>query len=452
MSFPRYPEYKDSGVEWLGEIPGHWQLLPLKRDIAFLTSGARGWAEHYSEEGALFLRIGNLTRDGIGLDLSEIQRVEVPEGVEGARTKVQEGDVLFSITAYLGSVAVVPNGLDTAYVSQHVALARLRKALFLPEWVAYVVSSWIGKTYLETQGYGGTKVQLSLEDVANTLITVPPLSEQLLIATFVRHEVAKIDSLMGEQEKLIVLLKEKRQAVISQAVTKGLDLAVPMKDSEIEWLGEVPNNWAVNRLKHLTPQITVGVVVEPSKHYVDDGVPALRSLNVQPGKIKKENLVYISEESNELLIKSRLSAGDIVAVRSGQTGTAAVVPAELDGCNCIDLIIIRKPTEGCERFLCWFFASSAARYQFEGGSDGAIQQHFNIGTAMNLIVTCPPIDAQIEIANYLDQATANIDRLTEAALDVIELLKERRIALISAAVTGKIDVRALVKDEQEDAA
>ena len=116
MIFPRYPDYKDSGIEWLGEVPRHWEVFPLKRDLAFLTSGSRGWADHYSDDGALFIRIGNLTRESIHLDLSDIQRVEVPDGAEGERTKVVAGDVLFSITAYLGSVAVVPDGLETAYV------------------------------------------------------------------------------------------------------------------------------------------------------------------------------------------------------------------------------------------------------------------------------------------------------------------------------------------------
>ena len=112
MSVPRYKSYKDSGVEWLGEVPEHWNVMPFKRDLIFLTSGSRGWADHYSEDGALFIRIGNLTRDSIRLDLSDIQRVSVPAGAEGERTKVQPGDVLFSITAYLGSVAVVPENID----------------------------------------------------------------------------------------------------------------------------------------------------------------------------------------------------------------------------------------------------------------------------------------------------------------------------------------------------
>ncbi|NVZ11441.1 restriction endonuclease subunit S [Allochromatium humboldtianum] len=222
---------KDSGIEWLGEVPAHWEVMPFKRHLIFLTSGSRGWAEHYSDEGALFIRISNLTRDSIQIDLSDIQRVTVPEGAEGERTKVQSGDVLFSITAYLGSVAVVPEELEPAYVSQHVALARLDQQHLLPAWAAYVTLSFIGKTYLETQGYGGTKIQLSLDDVANLVMTLPDTEEQSIIAAFIDHETAKIDALTAEAQTAITLLQERRTALISAAVTGKIDVRGFTSDS-----------------------------------------------------------------------------------------------------------------------------------------------------------------------------------------------------------------------------
>lgn len=215
---------KDSGIEWLGEVPVGWEVVQFKRDLAFLTSGSRGWAEHYADDGALFIRIGNLTRDSIRLDLSDIQRVAVPDGTEGERTKVQSGDVLFSITAYLGSVAIAPQNLEPAYVSQHVALARLGQRYFLPEWVGYVTLSFVGKTYLETQGYGGTKIQLSLDDVANLIMTKPTIEEQSAIVTFLDSETGKIDTLVSEAQQAIGLLKERRSALISAAVTGKIDV------------------------------------------------------------------------------------------------------------------------------------------------------------------------------------------------------------------------------------
>lgn len=215
---------KDSGIEWLGEVPAHWAVLPLKRDLAFLTSGSRGWADHYSDDGAMFIRIGNLTRNSVNLDLSDIQRVDVPGGAEGERTRVVAGDVLLSITAYLGSVAVAPEGLETAYVSQHVALARLHQKKFIPAWVGYVTLSNVGATYLGIQGYGGTKVQLSLDDVASLIVTSPPLAEQSAIVAYLDDQTAKFDALTAEALRAVELLKEHRSALISAAVTGKIDV------------------------------------------------------------------------------------------------------------------------------------------------------------------------------------------------------------------------------------
>ena len=447
MSLPRYPAYKDSGVEWLGEVPEHWDVIEARREIAFLTSGSRGWAEYYSDEGPIFLRIGNLTRDCIHIDLQDIQRVSPPPGVEGDRTQVSAGDVLFSITAYLGSVAVVPQGLERAYVSQHVCLARLLGRRLLPEWLAYSVLSSTGKAYLESESYGGTKVQLSLDDIKSFPLPLPSLEEQRALTKLLDHETAKIDALIAEQQRLIELLQEKRQAVISHAVTKGLNPNAPMKDSGVEWLGEVPEHWEIKALKHITNQVSVGVVVEPSKYYDDEGsVPALRSLNIKDGRVAMADCVYISTDSNEQLSKSRLSAGDIVIVRTGQPGTCAVIPEELDGCNCIDLIFIRRPSTGSSFFLKQYLSSDAARFQYAAGSEGAIQQHFNVKTAAGLIIPWPPEKEQREIADWLQEETSELGRLTADASKSVELLQERRSALISAAVCGQIDIRGLVPE------
>jgi len=215
---------KDSGIEWLGQVPEHWEVIAMKRDLDFITSGSRGWAENYSDEGELFIRITNLTRGSIQLDLSDIQRVAVPAGAEGSRTKVQAGDILFSITAYLGSVAVVPENLESAYVSQHVALARLKQNLLIPEWVGFVALSNVGKTWFETQSYGGTKIQLSLDDVKDLPITVPPIAEQQAIVFRLKTELEKHAALIAEALKAISLLQERRSALISAAVTGQIDV------------------------------------------------------------------------------------------------------------------------------------------------------------------------------------------------------------------------------------
>jgi type I restriction enzyme S subunit len=323
-----------------------------------------------------------------------------------------------------------------------------------PAYWAYVFKSegYISALQAVTEGIRDGKT-ISYDQFGIIGLVLPSLEEQSAIATFLDRETARIDALVTEQEKLIDLLKEKRQAVISRAVTKGLDPQVPMKDSGIAWLGEVPAHWDVVRLKFISPEITVGIVIEPSKYYsLGGGVPALRSLNVRSGKIVQENLVYISEEANDFLEKSRLRKGDLVVVRSGQPGATAVIPEELDGCNCIDLIIIRRPEKDSNEFLCWYLASDPALNQFSEGAGGAIQQHFNIGMAVDLVISRPALAEQYAIARYLEVETRRIDTLILESQKAITLLKERRAALISAAVTGRIDVRDRVAAGATEAA
>ncbi|HXU62082.1 MAG TPA: restriction endonuclease subunit S [Polyangia bacterium] len=316
---------------------------------------------------------------------------------------------------------------------------RSASAAFVHYWT--LTGGYRAQVEAACTGTSASMKNLAQDQFGQFQVALPPIDEQLGIAAFLDRETAKIDALVGEQERLIELLKEKRQAVISHAVTKGLNPSAPMKDSGLGGIGVVPIEWVLHKLKHLTSQLTVGIVVEPSRYYADNGIPALRSLNVRPGAVSLENLVFISEEAHQMHAKSRLNAGDLVAVRSGQPGTATVIPAELEGCNCVDLIIIRRPTGMSAAYLCWYLASEAAKVQFSEGSGGAIQQHFNVSAAGELIVPVPSRQEQDAIVAYLDRMTSRLDGLVREVERAIALLQERRTALISAAVTGQIDVR-----------
>jgi type I restriction enzyme S subunit len=445
MSFPRYPAYKDSGVEWLGEVPEHWDVIEARREIAFLTSGSRGWAEYYSDEGPVFLRIGNLTRDSIHIDLEDIQRVNPPPGAEGDRTQVLSGDVLFSITAYLGSVAVVPQDLERAYVSQHVCLARLAGRRLLPEWLAYSVLSSTGKAYLESESYGGTKVQLSLDDIKSFPLSLPSVDEQRALTSLLDRETAKIDALITEQQRLIKLLQEKRQAVTSHAVTKGLNPDAPMKDSGVEWLGEVPEHWSLERLKHLSPSLTVGIVVNPSEYVSDEGLPFIYGGDIREGEIDWENSRRIAPALSEKQPKTRLRSGDLLMVRVGAPGITAVVPTECEGGNCASVMLIRKGLFSSQ-WLCFALNTRIVRFQVEVVQYGAAQEQFNISHAVNFWLPVPPREEQDCIATILVSEHDKSQGLVLQAQHAVSLLQERRSALISAAVTGQIDVRGLVPE------
>jgi len=370
----------------------------------------------------------------------EDQKVALALSGTSAFKDVRVNDFVISLRSFEGGIE---HSRFAGCVSPAYTVLRPRCQIE-PRYFAYAMKSvgFVSELCSKSDGIRDGKT-IRYEHFASIELPVPSSLEQVSIVAFLDRETGTIDALVAEQERLIALLKEKRQALISHAVTKGLDPNAPMKDSGVAWFGTVPAHWAVTRLKHVSPMVTVGIVIEPAKLYRDEGVPALRSLNVKPGRIQLDNVVRITEESNELHRKSRLSAGDLVAVRTGQPGTTAVVPPALEGCNCVDLIVIRRPQAGDERFLCYYLGSDAAQFQVSGGAEGAIQQHFNVETAANLALPWPSRSEQSRIVEFLDAEIAKLDELAEAASITRSLLSERRSALISAAVTGKIDVRGL---------
>ncbi len=438
MSFPRYPAYKDSGVKWLGEVPEHWDVMPLKRDLDFLTSGSRGWAENYSDEGELFIRITNLTRGSIGLDLTDIQRVAVPDGAEGSRTKVRSGDVLFSITAYLGSVAVVPDALESAYVSQHVALARFHQLRLTSKWVGFVALSVVGQAWFGMKSYGGTKIQLSLDDVRDLPTPVAPVDEQRAIAAFLDRETAKIDELVAEQRRLMELLKEKRQAVISHAVMKGLNPDAPMKPSGIEWLGEVPAHWEFNRIANVFREVGEPGTAE---------LPIL-SVSIHHGvsdkEIAEDELERKVTRSDDRSKYKQVSPGDLVynMMRAWQGGFGTVTVMGMVS----PAYVVARPlkmvkTAYIEHLLRTPQAIEQMRRHSRGVTDFRLRLYWD--EFKNIRVALPPIEETTAICAKISELEERFSAMSAESAESIRLLQERRTALISAAVTGQIDVRAL---------
>ncbi|MEJ6122967.1 restriction endonuclease subunit S [Vibrio sp. 2-Bac 85] len=222
---------KDSGVEWLGKVPEHWEIKKNKYLQDFITSGSRGWAGYYSDEGQLFFRITNLTRDTIEPKLESIKNVQPPLGSEGERSRINNGDLLVSITADLGSVCVADELISGGYVSQHVSLCRPNKSVVNSRWLAYFILSDASKEQLLGAGYGGTKIQLSLEDIRELVVAFPPEVEQTQIASFIDSKLHQFKLLVNKADEQVLLLQERRTALISATVTGKIDVR--------NWHGEV---------------------------------------------------------------------------------------------------------------------------------------------------------------------------------------------------------------------
>jgi type I restriction enzyme S subunit len=253
----------------------------------------------------------------------------------------------------------------------------------------------------------------------------PSLEDQCRIADFLDVETARIDALKaarGKMRELLVLRRKRLVEAVLGLVRDGNDKNM------------VP-------LKYLVEKITVGIVITPARWYVESGgVPALRGLNVRPGVIDTSDLVKISDLGHAENFKSRLEVGDVVVVRTGQAGAAAMVPQDFAGANCIDLILVRPGNQISPRYLEYVLNSSYASGQVAENSVGSIQAHFNVGAMKQLPIPSIPIDRQVEIVAELDEAMAHLESLEEKLDDQDRLLAERRQALITAAVTGQLDV------------
>lgn len=223
---------KPSGVEWLGEIPAHWKNRRLKALTKFVTSGSRGWAEHYSDYGPIFLRIGNISTTSIDLKLDRLQRVSPPPGSEGERTRVIADDILVSITAQMGAVGLVPTGLGEAFVNQHTALVRLLPELTEPRWAAYCLLSPIGKHQINLAMNGGTKVGLTLDDVRSVEIPLPPIEEQREATAHLDQSLQDVERLTAKVVREIDLIREYRTRLIADVVTGQLDVRNVLLDDE----------------------------------------------------------------------------------------------------------------------------------------------------------------------------------------------------------------------------
>ena len=442
MSLPHYEAYKPIQVAWLDHLPAHWTITRLKFVLSDMGSGgtpdtenSEFWSEN--ESGIPWVAISDMSDQS--LIVNTAKRL-TSAGLASKRLTVwPEGTLLFSMYASLGHTALLSMPATTNQAILALLPTKKMDKRFLVKWLEFL------KPTLAEQASSNTQDNLNAEKVRNLVVVYPPQGEQSAIAAFLDHETAKIDALIAEQEKLIALLAEKRQATISHAVTRGLNPDVPMKDSGVAWLGEVPAHWDIKRLKSLSPAISVGIVVNPSEYISNEGLPFIYGGDISEGNINTENCRRILPEISQSQIKSQLREGDLLTVRVGAPGVTAVVPKECTGGNCASVMLIRKGDFQSD-WLCFAMNSNMVRFQVKVVQYGAAQEQFNINHAVNFLIATPPLAEQLIIANYIKDKTSILDNLLAETNNIINLMQERRSALIAAAVTGQIDVRNFVAE------
>jgi type I restriction enzyme S subunit len=444
VSYPRYPAYKHSGVEWLGEVPEHWVVTRLKNVSSIRVSTV----DKHVLDDELPVHVCHYVQayynERITNAITFVEGSATPREV--ADFSLRLNDVVITKDSEtpddIAVATLVAEDVPNLVCGYHLAILRPHLEVLDGSFLYYLQKSQPLRAYYTVTARGVTRYGLSYGGLASSPVLRPPLPEQRAIADFLDGETARVDALVAKQEALIALLQEKRKAVISHAVTKGLNPDAPMKDSGVAWLGEVPAGWDVQPLKRIARRIDVGIAAAAVHAYADSGVPILRSMNVRPNLIGGE-LIYITDDFAEQNKSKYLFAGDILTVRTGHAGVSAVVPAHLDRSHCFTMLMTTLSVSAIPEYICQYMNCAPAIAHFQSEGWGAAQPNISVPILQMLSVPVPPIKEQQQIVAYLDHETARIDALIAKAEQFIERLREHRTALIAAAVTGKIDVRTL---------
>ncbi len=440
--YQKYAEYKDSGVEWLGEIPRHWDSKPLKY---LCTYNDEVLPETTAKDAEIqYIDIGSVSAvDGI----SKIETMIFKDAPSRARRIVRDGDVIVStVRTYLEAIAAINNPPENLIVSTGFAVIRPNQYLY-KSFASYCLRAKGFIKEVVARSVGVSYPAINSSDLVN--ITIPSIEyvEQVKIANFLDHETAKIDSLIAKQEKLIELLKEKRQAVISHAVTKGLNPDVTMKDSGVEWLGEVPEHWQCIKIKHITTTFEQGWSPQcDSRPAESHEYGVLKVGCVNGGSFRSSENKALPPEL-EPRLQYLIQKDDLLISRANTkelVGSASVVNGDYPNLIlCDKLYRLRFSKNVLPEMVSLYLSIGAVRKQIELGATGASHSMQNIGqdTIKELYYLLPPYEEALNILESIKQSNQKFDELTKKAESAIQLMQERRKALISSAVTGKIDVR-----------
>jgi len=460
MRVAAYPTYKPSGIDWLGAVPAHWGVDRIKWTTTGTVNGI--WGDEPNEiDDLICVRVADFDRQGFRV-VDEPPTLRAVDRAQRRGRLLKKGDLLIEKSGggerqLVGCVVYFDHDFE-AVCSNFVARMPI-VGTHSPRYWAYAHASM----YSGRVNYPAIKQTTGIQNLdsaayLDSRVGFPPKEEQELIAVFLDRETAKIDALVSKKHKLIERLNEKRAALISRTVTRGLPPAAAraagldphpkLKPSGLAWLEAIPEHWKVNRLATATTMITNGFVGPTRDILVDDGIRYLQSLHIKGNRIIFDTQYFVEQEWSREHGRSVLRRGDVLIVQTGDIGQVAVVPPEFEGCNCHALIIARpRPGTLSGDFLAFFLNSSFGFDELKRVETGALHPHLNCGFVRDIRFPLPPSREQEAIASYLKRETSVLDALVQAIETARDRLLEYRTALISAAVTGKIDVRGTAAAE-----
>lgn len=447
---PSYSDYKESGVEWLGEIPSHWLLIKNKFILNF-SKGLTITKENLIDEGIPCVNYGEVhSKFGFEVDPNKHSLKCVPEIYlnDFPNALLKKGDFIFADTSEdikgSGNFTYLNSELPT-FAGYHTIIAKINNINY-PRYLAYVFDCDSYRNQIRAQVKGIKVFSITQFMLKNSIVWLPPLEEQKAITRYLDKKLAQIDTLITKQQALLEKLAEQRIALISNAVTKGLNPDVEMKESEVEWLGGIPSHWVQMSLKYsLAIPITDGPHETPE--ILTEGVPFISAEAVKNDKLdfhKKRG--YISEEDDlKFSKKYKPKYGDVYMVKSGATTGNVARVETYERFNIWSPLAVMRPNQKhiTTDYLFYTLKSEYFNNFVKTKWNMGTQQNIGMGILANIPTIIPPLEEQQAIANYLDNKMNQIERVELSHIECINRLKEYRSALITQAVTGKIDVRNL---------
>jgi type I restriction enzyme, S subunit len=461
-----YHAYTDSGIELLGEIPAHWEISLLRRKlkngsdgIKIGPFGSQLKLEYMQDSGFKVYGQEHVIANDFSLGLKYVGENKFREL---AACQIQPGDLLITMMGTSGRCQLVPSGVEPGIMDSHLLRLRVQDNDIDPRFAALVLDkAKYVEDQLQTMGKGAIMHGLNSSLVKSIVFAIPPPSEQQMILAFLDRETAKIDALVAKKEWLIELLQEKRAALITCAVTRGLPSTgsgqatpnVPMRDSGVEWLGEIPAHWDLWSVRNL---IRKGLLqIQDGNHgelhptavdYVSEGIPFLMANDVRQQRINLTSCKFITKELADSLRIGFSHPCDVLLTHKGTIGETAVVPNDPPFPYLMltpQVTYYRsRSTRLMPRYLCYLFQSGPFKEQLTAMSlQQSTRDYVGITAQRELLVVLPESSEQEQLVEYFDHETCRIDDLIAKIREGIEKLKEYRTALISAAVTGKIDIR-----------
>jgi type I restriction enzyme, S subunit len=432
-------------VEWMGEVPEHWDVRPLKAISELQTGLTLGKKyEGHALVSRPYLRVANV-QDGF-LALDDIAEIALP-GPDAARYELRKGDVLLTEGGYfakLGRGHVWEGEVSGCLHQNHIFAVRPRPEFLSSPFLAHVMASAYGRAYFTATSKQSTNLaSTNSTKLRNLPVPMPAGAEQNDIVSFIARASRRIDALVPNKERLLELLQEERAALITRAVTKGLDPNASMKDSGVEWLGEIPAHWEVKRIRNLSAFVTSGSRGW-AQYYSDQGSIFLRIGNLTKLSIDLDlsDIQRVQAPPDAEGSRTRVQDQDVLISITALIGAVAVATGVPDAYVSQHLALVRFASKAVSaRWIAYCILSRVGQEQLHAQLYGGTKDGLSLEDIRSLIVVLPSLGEQVQLAEMLDRADKRVDALGAKIRQAIDRLKELRTALISAAVTGKIDVR-----------